>query len=84
MLSLSIFFLLLTIQSCKTLYRLPADEVLPYLDNKEDAIVDLLFLHYQWKLWANDSRFIVGEISKYDRNRIRKSILDELSNMDYN
>ena len=79
-----IFFLLLIIPSCKTLYRLPADEVLPYLENKDDALIDLLFLHYQWKLFANDSRYIVGEISRKERDDMKKAILEELSNMAYN
>ena len=83
MLLLIIFLTLLTIQSCKTLYRLPADEVLPFLDssNIQATAADLLFQHYYWKLWANDSRYIVGEISRKERDEKRDLILKEIESL---
>lgn len=80
---LSIFFLLLIIPSCKTLHRLPADEVLPYLnsENIEETAVDLLFQHYYWKLWANDSRYIIGELSRKERDEKRDLILKEIESL---
>lgn len=87
MLLLSIFFLLLTIPSCKTItYRLPADEELPYLDatNLKETVIDLLFQHYYWKLRANDSRYIIGEITLKERDKRKKAILEEIQNMTHN
>ncbi len=85
MLLLIIFLTLLIIQSCKTttIYRLPADEALPYLDagNIQATAADLLFLHYYWKLWANDSRYIVGEITVKERDKKRAQILKEIESL---
>lgn len=83
MLLLSIFFLLLITQSCKTWQRLPADEPLPVLDSSDlkSTAVDLLFQHYYWKLWANDARYLIGEITSGERDERRKAILDEIAKM---
>ena len=73
--------MLLITLSCKTVYRLPADEVLPQLIDKDEAIVDLMFQHYYWLLWANDARYIIGEISERERNSRRDNIMKELEEM---
>lgn len=69
--------------SCKTTYRLPADEPLPFLDdtNLKATATDLLFQHYYWMLWANDARYLVGEINAKEHDAKRKAILDIIASM---
>ena len=78
--------MLLATASCQTTKsRLPSDLRLPVLDeqNIEATAVSLLVQHYRWMEWANESRYLCGEITEAERDKRLKEILDILHDMEY-
>ncbi len=81
---LLIFVISITLWSCRTTYQLPADIEAPTLLN--DSAVNepvLIIQDIRWRIWANESRYICGEISKREYAKQKEKlfgILDLMSN----
>lgn len=70
------FVISITALSCRTTYQLPNNIEKPVLvDNFYQNEVNLIIQDLRWRLWANDARYICGDISKMEFEKEKEKLL---------
>ena len=76
---LLLFVISIIVLSCRTTYQLPADLDKPVLVNDSNINEPVLIIQdIRWRIWANEARYICGQINKREYEKQKEKLFNVL------